>query len=446
MLLSCSTALLILIMATAEHQRQNFRASTGERSTVAWDFQIYYTAGKVARQAGDRQLYYPMGGAEKPSARNLLDNVAPETPWGQTARSSGFKTTGQFMAPPFTAILMEPLALLPPSLSLFLWRMASAAMLIIALYFILQMSVEMGSLPIALMASAGVALSFFPFTETLFQGQVDALLLLLWTLGVYLVHKERPVGSALSFALATMLKVNPVLVCGVFLIRRQWRWLAAYMLWVGAFLWIGIWHLGWHNHVLWTRSVLPIVSCGVPYFASKSLPTLVVNIYLHQVPLETANLPAIPMALCWFNKSLGFALYGGVLFYFWKKNKTSTNVVYELLVVALVVLLISPESFRHHYLVAVLPLLYFWVRSRFEAGRSVAIHWTTLAFLTLSIGTEFPDDLITRVRNPVLDLSLSALVPAATLLLLYSSIVVCPKEPTGSHEEAASEIMVTPAT
>lgn len=243
-----------------------------------------------------------------------------------------------------------------------------------------------------------------------------------------------------------MLKVNPVLVCGVFLIRRQWRWLAAYMLWVGAFLWIGIWHLGWQNHVLWTRSVLPIVSCGVPYFASKSLPTLVVNIYLHQVPLETANLPAIPMALCWFNKSLGFALYGGILFYFWKKNKTSTNVVYELLVVALVVLLISPESFRHHYLVAVLPLLYFWMRSRFEASRSVAIHWTTLAFLTLSIGTEFPDDLITRVRNPVLDLSLSALVPAATLLLLYSSIVVCPKEPAGSHEEAASEIMVTPAT
>lgn len=177
MLLSCSTALLILIMATAEHQLHNFRPSTGERSTVAWDFQIYYTAGKVARQAGDRQLYYPTGGAEKPSARNLLDNVAPETPWGQTARSSGFKTTGQFMAPPFTAILMEPLALLPPRLSLFLWRMASAAMLIVALYFILQMSVEMGSLPIALMASAGVALSFFPFTETLFQGQVDALLL-----------------------------------------------------------------------------------------------------------------------------------------------------------------------------------------------------------------------------------------------------------------------------
>jgi hypothetical protein len=181
MFLSCSTALLILLLTTAGHQLQNFRAPTGERITVGEDFQTYYTAGKVARQAGDRQLYYPTGGAEKPSARNLLDSVAPETPWGQIAKSSGFKTTGQFMAPPFTAILMEPLALLDPRMSLLLWRLASAVMLMVALYFILQLSVESGSLPIALMASAGVALSFFPLTETVYQGQVDALLLLLWT-------------------------------------------------------------------------------------------------------------------------------------------------------------------------------------------------------------------------------------------------------------------------
>jgi len=304
--------------------------------------------------------------------------------------------------------------------------LASTIMLIVALYFTLLLSGAGEAWPIALIASAGAALSFFPFTETIYQGQVDALVLLLWTLGVYLVHKQQPVWSALSFALATMLKVHPVLVCGVFLIRRQWRWLAAYIFWVGVFLGIGMWRLGWQNHLLWARNVLPIVSCGVPYFASKSLPTLVVNIYLRTVPLDTANLPSIPMALCWFNKGLSFALYGGTLFYFWKRNKAATNLVYELVVVALVTLLISPESFRHHYLLAILPLLYLWMRSRFWTGRSAVLYCASLAFLTLSIGTVFPDYLITQVRNPLLDLSLSALVPAATMLLAYSSIVVYP--------------------
>ena len=50
MFLSCSTASLILLLTTAGHQLQNFRAPTGERITVDEDFQIYYTAGKVARQ------------------------------------------------------------------------------------------------------------------------------------------------------------------------------------------------------------------------------------------------------------------------------------------------------------------------------------------------------------------------------------------------------------
>ncbi len=444
MFLSCSTVLLILLTTTAGRQWAKFRVPTGESSTVGGDFSIYYTAGKVARQAGDRRLYYPTRGEEKPSARNLLDRVDPETPWGQTAKASGFKATDRFMAPPFTAIMMEPLALLSPGLSLLLWRLASMSMLIVALYFILQLLEAESSWPIALMASAGVAFSFFPFTETLYQGQIDALSLLLWSLGAYFVHKQQPVSSALSFALATMLKVNPAMVCAVFLIRRQWRWLAAYIFWVGAFLGIGIWHLGWQNHLLWARNVLPVISCGVPYFASKSLPTLVVNIYLHTVPLETANLPAIPMALCWFNKGLSFALYGGTLLYFWKKNKAATDLVYELVVMALVILLISPESFRHHYLVAVLPLLYLWMRSRFGTGKSAVLHWASLAFLTLAIGTVFPDYLITQIRNPLLDLSLSALVPAATLLLVYSSIVVYPIKPAVSPGQVADEIVVAP--
>jgi Glycosyltransferase family 87 len=426
--LSCSTALLILWSATVQRQFQSFRGTQDQTAIVGEDFAIYYTAGKVARQVGDRQLYYPNRREGELSARNLLDSIAPETRWGQTAQSSGFHTTGRFMAPPFTAILMEPLTLMSPQKALLIWRQASTLMLIAALYFILRLSGIAESWPIALVASAGWALALFPFTEMIYQGQVDALMLLLWTLGAYLAQKQQPVWSALSFALATMIKVNPALVCGVFLIRRQWRWLAAYLFWLAVLLGIGTSQLGWQNHLLWARTVAPIISCGVPYFASKSLPTLITNIYLHTVPLETANLPYLPKALCFFNKGLSLALYCGTLFYFWKKNKSASNLVYELAVMGLVILLISPEAFRHHFVVAILPVLYLWMRSRFGTGRTATLHWAVLAFFTLSIGTVFPDYLITRFRNPLLDLSLSAIVPAATMLLVYSSIVVLPHQ------------------
>jgi hypothetical protein len=47
------------------------------------------------------------------------------------------------------------------------------------------------------------------------------------------------------------------------------------------------------------------------------------------------------------------------------------------------------------------------------------LHWAALAFSSLAIGTVFPDYVITFVRNPLLDLALSGLVAAATIVLIY---------------------------
>jgi len=185
----------------------------------------------------------------------------------------------------------------------------------------------------------GRRIFFFAFVETLYQGQVDALVLLLWVMGIYFVDSKAPIWSAFCFALATMIKVSPVLAVGIFLLRRQWRWLIAYALWMGAFLGVGVWQVGWQNHVLWFSRVLPMLSGGVPYFASKSLPTLVVNLYLRQVPLDVRNLPSIPAALVSLTKGLSLTLYLGTLFYFWKRCPSAKNLVHELAVISLVILL-----------------------------------------------------------------------------------------------------------
>lgn len=221
-----------------------------------------------------------------------------------------------------------------------------------------------------------------------------------------------------------MIKLSPALVVGVFLLRRQWRWLAAYALWMATFLGIGVWQLGWHNHLFWFTRVLPMLSGGVPCFASKSLPSFVADLYLRQVPLDVQNLHAVPIGLALLNKLLSLLLYAGTLICFWKESPSARYLVHELALIPLVILLISPESFRHHYLLAAFPLLYLWVRSRELREDLSVFHWTALAFSSLLIGTVFADYIIVAVRNPLLDLALTGLYPAATILLIYVASVM----------------------
>jgi hypothetical protein len=437
LLFACSTVFVLLLSSVVQRQLQSFRGPDGSskwpdnRSTANWkayvvgeDFPIYYVAGVVARLPGDRTLYYPASDGAALSVRNLLDNVPPNTAWSRVAESEGFHATGRYMAPPFTALLTEPLTLIPPRGALLLWRLASILMLVVAIYLTFVLLDRNWGFSGLFVVSVAAAFSFFPFVETLYQGQVDALVLLLWVMGVYFVDTKASIWSAFCFALATMIKASPVLAVGVFLLRRQWKWLIAYMLWMGAFTGVGVWQLGWQNHLFWFSRVLPMLSGGVPYFASKSLPTFIASLYLHQVPLDVRNLPSIPVALVWFNKGLSLTLYLGTLFYFWKRCRSAKNLVHELAVIPLVILLTSPESFRHHYLLAAFPLIYLWVKSREWSGPRSVLHWSILALASLAIGTAFPDYVITFVRNPVLDLAMSGLIAAATIALIYPASAV----------------------
>jgi hypothetical protein len=110
----------------------------------------------------------------------------------------------------------------------------------------------------------------------------------------------------------------------------------------------------------------------------------------------------------------GPVLVAASLYLLWRRNKSQAIPVQEFMVFVLLSLLISPVSWRHHYLVALLPLIFLWsfdLKRRFDLA--------VLALATLSIGTVLPDYMITAVRNPALDLLLVSLTPVSTLLLLY---------------------------
>ena len=409
------TCLLVVFLLILSGQLQRFlqeyrdaTSSTSVRTVVPNDFPVFYTAAVIARGTHDR-LYDPAG-----KSRVLLASVPSDTPWGQTARAVGFDKTLHFIYPPFAALLLEPLSLARWQVSLLAWRVALAALMLVSTYLTLLLAGK-DHLLLKFVLSAAAVFSFFPFTETLFQGQIDPIIVVLWVAGVYLVRADRPVWSALCFAVGTVVKVSPVVAIGLFLLRRQWKWLLSYAGWMTLLTGISVWRLGWANHVLWFTQVLPELSHGVAYYANKSLAALIFEVYLRRVPVMSQY--DVPSWLGVLVTGGNFLIYCGVLLYFWRKNRRPTAMVYELVTLALVTIVISPVSWRHHYLLTLIPVIYLWV-SLGERWRDILV----LAAATLAMGTVFPDYVIAASSNPLLDLVLSSLIPLTSLLLL---LVLC---------------------
>ena len=392
--------------SAAAAQTASAAASSGPHKEYVGDFQVYYTSSMIVRHSPDRRLYYP-----QPGGQILMDNVPENTAWGQAAKAAGFPSTMPFNYPPFAAVVLEPLSLLRWPSALLLWRVVLVGIVLLSIYLCLLLTGrEHFSLKFGFAAVA--VLSFFPLTETLVEGQIDPLILLFWMAGIFFFARGHSFWSAFSFALGTLVKISPVLVVALFVVRRRWTWLISYAASIAALSGISLWRLGWNNHILFLKEVLPKLSCGMPLLANRSLPGLIYDLYLHRVPVVPGAL--VPGWVCTLAKMGGPVLVVASLYFLWRRNKSQAIPVQEFMVFTLLSLLISPVSWRHHYLIALLPLIFLWtldLKRRFDLA--------VLGLATLSIGTVLPDYVITAVRNPVLDLLLVSLTPISTLLLLY---------------------------
>jgi hypothetical protein len=413
---------LLLLSTQLQHFLQQYKteSKTGLSPTVSvdghptitrqefsGDFRVYYTASLIARHRGEHVLYY----VPKDTHTLLIENVPLDTLWSRIARAAGFQNTMHFIYPPFAALLLQPLSLVKWQTSLLVWRVVLVSLVLVSIYLSLVLQGRQ-HLWFKFGVATAAAFSFFPLTETLMEGQIDPLILLSWVGGIYFIKKQRPFWSALLFALGTMVKISPAIVVGLFLLRRQGKWLLNYAGSLIGLHALAIWRLGWENHTVFIKQVLPILSCGIASLANKSLAGFIYDIYLRRVPVDVG--PPVPYWLCVLIKVIAMGLYSGVLLYFWRRNKTASMLDYELVTLALVTLIASPVSWRHHYLLALLPLIYLW-NSTGQKRSDVAV----LVIATLAIGTVLPDYTIARVDRPVLQILLASIVPISTMLLLW---------------------------
>ena len=415
----CATVFVLFATTTLEREYQLFHQLIEAPTPVARDFAVYYVAGRVALGEGEGRLYYSPKGNKTARNREILQgNIPSDTAWSKVAsRAVGLQTTTYYIYPPTFAVLFSPLARMKPREAYFLWRGLSVAMLLLSIYLILR-SFQLERDPSAILIATVGVLSFFPLKETLYEGQVSCLILFLWTMGFYCTRTRKTAISAACFAIGTAVKLTPAIVVPIMLLRRQWKWLFSYVVASASLLALSLWRIGWEAHWFYISQVLPSMSAGIGGYLPKSLGTVARNIYWRRVIFGPKDSWEVPLPLDLLIRLGSVALYVLVLFYFWKKRNPNEVVLSEeLTVAALLSLLISPLTWRHHFVLILLPLVYAWMQSR-ERGQKAQLY--ALALITISIGTPLADFMLLRVHYGLLQALLSSvsLLAGCTLLLL----------------------------
>ena len=187
---------------------------------------------------------------------------------------------------------------------------------------------------------------------------------------------------------------------------------------------ISVWHSGWHDNYLYFTQVFGSMSCGTPGVASKSLPSLVESVFYRNTFASQmgANVPELPSWLCLLAKATSGLLLGGILLALWKARRAAQNLSYDLVLMALASLLAAPVAWRHYYVLAILPILYFWVCLERAKPPSLMLYRCVLAAATVVIGTGQLEELIFSTQGNVLHLALSATWIAAAAGILVVAL------------------------
>ena len=418
---ACTTVLLLLAVTFGQREYQLFTHAEQAPTPVAPDFGVYYVAGLIARSGNGGQLYsMPPEATKAEQARKVVYGaVPPDTELAKVAAQTTHSHMTYYTYPPFFAWAVAPLTHLKPRVAYFAWRGLSTLMLLAATYLVLSSLRPNAGLGTFTVAAVG-ALSFFPFSEVLYEGQVGCLILFLWSLGFYFMQTRRTPWSAASFATGTLVKVTPAIVVPMMLLRRQWRWLVCYCMTAAALVVASVPRVGLHPYWTYASKVFPLLSAGVEGYPLKSMGTVVRNLYLGQAVFGAADPWQVPLLVRISISAANFGLLAIVLFYLFKNRVPNPRVLaQEFAILALVSLMISPVTWRHHYVIAVLPLLCAWLYSRESASHQ---RLALMSGITLVLGTPFADFVLVRMHPGRLQAILSSAFLLASGLLLMLCI------------------------
>jgi hypothetical protein len=314
--------------------------------------------------------------------------------------------------PPIMALLLAPLAQLPPLAGSLAWFFLKAGLTVLAMHWVLLL-VEVPGQPFPAWAKGlAVLLSLRPAIGDLTHGNVNLFILFLVVAALYAYTRQRDKSAGLLLALAIACKVTPALFVPYFAWKRAWKTLAGCG--AGLVLFFGVvpaCFLGVreNNELLgsWLeRMVLPYVVGGAvtTEHQNQSLPGVVCRLTtaaasfsqyegLSYVPTEYHNLVQLPEELAHWLVRGCMAVFAGLLAWACRTppgSRRSWRLAIELALVTLGMLLFSERTWKHHYVTLILPLavvLYYLAACRPSPGRRAYLIGTLAVALLLMVST-----------------------------------------------------------
>ena len=249
-----------------------------------------------------------------------------------------------YIYPPSFALLVAPLGLLPDGLAAAAWMAIEQASLALAIVVVLRWLRPSGwAVTVVLLAT----LTFYPLWVDVVQGQANLLVLMLVTVGIVGILRDRPAfGAAIGAAAA--LKLTPLILVVWLLLDRRFR-AAAFVLGGFALLTCAGALLRFQDTVAYVAQVLPALAAGTAFYANQSLAGLLDRVL-------SANAYTDPWIVVPWVTMLLITAAAGLIAWWWWQTRDQPAPARAAAFIPLIPLL-SSVTWTHH-LVIVLPLIW----------------------------------------------------------------------------------------
>ncbi len=386
------------------------------------DFYVYDTAATLVRQGGGNHLYDQADNGQDPQ----LKYIAPDTAFAKTARSIGLHEIRMYVYPPILADLLLPLAGISAYHAGDIWMGCNFAMLILT-GFLLTRILGAGWKSWTCAAVYLGLVGLFSVTDALRQGQITLFLLLLWVISLYCYQRGWQLASGCALALATAIKLTPLIAVAPFLVWRNWKWLRGYF--ASLFGFFGAMAVLNSPAVLvdYFLRVTPAMSRGVPHRQNRSVSSCLQMLYasLHGntlISLEKMQYPPFPAWIGLLGKLIPFTvLVLAVLWVIQKGRVVSTGAQLETLAAfAILSVVVSPVSWFHAFVVGYPMLVFLWLAAL--EGRLSRSGVVVLTLCSLDLAAFLLNNIVQRIPRDTVAAGVACLAPVLVVLAVFLAL------------------------
>jgi len=303
------------------------------------DFPNYYTTARLVEERVDTTRAY-----EWLWMQRQKDHRSIEQP-----------LIGLIPSTPLSTLIVYPLAGLPPLQAKHCWLVANAGLLL-ATIFLLTRLTRLPLRHIALLFALSI-----PLQRNFLLGQYYLLLLFLLTLAYWLQIREKKLLCGITIALATALKIFPVLYLVYFLRKKDWRALVASVASLALLAAVSIKVFGWQMNRIYLTQVLPPALRGEmpdPYnLGFSSISSLLRHLFIAEPQWNPHPVLHVPLLFAVLHPLLQMLVLVPMLLLIAPRRREAQSLEWSALLLASLAISTSPASYLFTLLILPVALL-----------------------------------------------------------------------------------------